>query len=435
MKTKMKKKTNKHTRISKRIQYKNKKLHKTRLHKYKLSGGAFTPRLLGEVMKNFKIFVWDFDDTIAHNIGSTDHLSLDDRKTQQLINTDPSGELLKKHFFGAKRASEFVDLVSYLVENGKIVKIISFGKETNIIRLLTKLFELHHKPLRFDESNVYGESKILERFFKEDRSQIKKDILKSFGSDRSKILFFDDDIANAKVAEDNGFKGITLIGSRTNKRGLEPSTIIREPGFSIEILYLINKLLMNNPLKINFLLLFNTREEFNTGEEIKTADKHKTNDLVFRLERLNSDTSINTSSSQTPPPPPPRASRPTYASETPHQLPPRASIPTYESETPPPPPPRASRIPVDPGVFNKERTNSQNSQNIQNSQTKPAGRTLKRNSEARQAVRRKPRKNTTTQIQSIRPTNENRKMLALQAMMQNKEIRKQMGQLNDSTET
>jgi hypothetical protein len=262
MKNKVSKKTNKHRRITKRK------------GKFNLSGGALNLERLNKVLENFDGFVWDFDGTIVTNIVHNDiPLSLD---TSQLV-FDQINSDVRSFFF---QPAAFVELVNFLVYNGKKVGIISFGSIQNILHILKKLFSSYGYECPFSYYNVKGSYKTNEPVPKVMRENKKVNFINNFARDnglsKNKILFFDDDYGNAQAVSKNGFKGISLIGYIASQlKDYKPSTSIKTAGFSVEILYLINDLLENKKSFDSNLLIKAPNEilEEQSSQKLKKSKK------------------------------------------------------------------------------------------------------------------------------------------------------------------
>ena len=265
MKNKVSKKTNKHRRITKRkIQRKG---------KFNLSGGALNLERLNKVLENFDGFVWDFDGTIVTNIVHNRRaLSLDtSQPVLDQINSD-----VRSFFF---QPTEFVELVNFLVYNGKTVGIISFGSIRNILHILKKLFSSYGYGCPFSYNNVKG-SPTMNPLSEKIRDNKKVNFINNFAREKrlnnNRILFFDDDNENAEAVSKNGFKGISLIGNIASQlRDYNLSTYIKTPGFSVDILYLINALLNNNKGFDSNLLIKAPKEilEEQSSQKLKKSKK------------------------------------------------------------------------------------------------------------------------------------------------------------------
>ncbi len=262
MKNKVSKKTNKHRRITKRK------------GKFNLSGGALNLERLNKVLENFDGFVWDFDGTIVTNIVHNDiPLSLD--TSPPVLDQIERGVYM--FFF---QPAAFVELVNFLVYNGKKVGIISFGSIQNILHILKKLFSSYGYECPFSYYNVKGSYKTNEPVPKVMRENKKVNFINNFARDnglsKNKILFFDDDYGNAQAVSKNGFKGISLIGYIASQlKDYKPSTSIKTAGFSVEILYLINDLLENKKSFDSNLLIKAPNEilEEQSSQKLKKSKK------------------------------------------------------------------------------------------------------------------------------------------------------------------
>jgi hypothetical protein len=271
------KKTNKHRRITKRkVQSKNKKLNKSRIGKFNLSGGALDYTKLDKVLENFDGFVWDFDDTIANKVVHNNnnlHLSMNDVLIKKIKEGNP---ILNNHgifkTFTIKdffyEPDNFVDLVNYLVSNGKKVGIISFGYPDKILELLNLLFG---ENCPFNNTNIYGVDRNIKQ---SDAIQIRKKKKVNFMSEfmgktlvPERILFFDDDYRNTFALSNLGYKAISLIGNKSRQAEFVPTTKIISDGFSVKILYLINKLLQKDPP-----IPFDSNLLFTSNQEIQSID-------------------------------------------------------------------------------------------------------------------------------------------------------------------
>jgi hypothetical protein len=202
---------------------------------------------LEPLIKNFKVFVWDFDDTIVskekamqyskHNgniLQFTDkaHLSMDPALLASLeSNSSKHPTAVQNLFFEPK---EFVDVTLYLISHGCSVYIASFGLIDNIVAILGMLYRSYGKtsPFNRENANVYGLNKLTTEEKVKWRSKKKpflKDILdKNQGYN---ILFFDDNHENINAnLSDSNIYGIKL------GKDIEMANTFKKTGFHIDIL-------------------------------------------------------------------------------------------------------------------------------------------------------------------------------------------------------
>lgn len=230
---------------------------------------------LRNLVDKFKVFVWDFDDTIAnkekarlysesHNdileFTPSTHLSMDPLLLQKLRdNAETSPGLVQNLFFNPE---EFVQLTSYLVSNGCSVYIASFGFINNIIEILNMLYSSYGQPSPFSRryGNVYG----LEDDSPAEKSKWRTKKIGFLNDIKEKhhgqnILFFDDDQANVIAQFDkSNIYGIKLGGYKSK----QPENSEGERGFHIGVL---GKILMY----------------LNTLSKSDTLDKRILMDIVF----------------------------------------------------------------------------------------------------------------------------------------------------------
>jgi hypothetical protein len=187
---------------------------------------------LPNILKKFNYFCWDFDDTIAHNTEGRNHLSLDKNMFEAL---KIDGEkLYTTYFYDAK---SLIELMIYLIKNGKQIFIISFGDSAIITELLNVLFNyyftyidgtnIQFKPVFIQNVNVFGiltagngESPKEKAIMKERKFNFIEQIFENNHIEMnlenlSKVLFFDDDPKNIIRMTDEGVKAYTVPGTKS----------------------------------------------------------------------------------------------------------------------------------------------------------------------------------------------------------------------------
>jgi hypothetical protein len=205
--------------------------------------------LLQLVTDRFKVFVWDFDDTIASKkkameysekngriLRFTDkaHLSMDPVLLASLkSNSSEHPTAVQNLFFEPK---EFVDVTSHLIEQGCKVYIASFGLIDNIVAILGMLYRSYGtiSPFNRENANVYGLNELTtdEKVkWRSNKIPFLKDIQdENPGQD---ILFFDDDQENIDAQPDDlNIYGIKLGGKKSKFQ----SNSMGHTGFHINIL-------------------------------------------------------------------------------------------------------------------------------------------------------------------------------------------------------
>ncbi len=200
---------------------------------------------LRTIVSNFKVFVWDFDDTLVSKrdgLASLKRKSINFlQKSQSHLSMDPlllplleaNPELAKDFFF---EADTFVDLISYLISQDCRVYIASFGYQKNIITILNLLFSNYQIPSPFDETNVKALENDSQRYLWSSKKIPFLQSILGLNSEEN-ILFFDDDYKNLLAQrEESRIFGVKLGGDKIGN-----TNSLNREGFHIGILEKISK--------------------------------------------------------------------------------------------------------------------------------------------------------------------------------------------------
>jgi hypothetical protein len=225
------------------------------------------------LVNTFKVFVWDFDDTIvnkekamsysrAHDnilqFTESKHLSMDPLLLTNLRdNITANPNLVQKLFFNPEF---FVNLTSYLISNGCSVYIASFGFIDNIIEILNMLYSSYGKTSPFisteEYSNVYGlkdDSRAEKSKWSSRKIGFLSDIKEKHQGEN--ILFFDDDQANIMAQFDKSdIYGIKLGGYKSKSILNSNGEMGFHSGVLDKIVMYVNNLSPQEPLNKEILM-------------------------------------------------------------------------------------------------------------------------------------------------------------------------------------